>query len=193
MNGILVIAHAPLASALRQCVLHVFPDAGPHVVALDVPPNQPPAETLAQAQQMIALQGAPHTLVLTDVGKDSHDGLTCINVVTVGQLERGAQWAYRIGSGNWTSGTGSQFSLPEGSHVLGNVRVRQTDDAGNTSAEGANSAPFIIDLTAPTAPQAMLAFYKPDGIARVSSQGTVNVAGLEPTATWAYMLIHLAN
>ncbi|MEN9887381.1 MAG: hypothetical protein RL758_1959 [Pseudomonadota bacterium] len=67
MNGILVIAHAPLASALRQCVLHVFPDAGPHIVALDVPPNQPPAETLAQAQQMIALQGAPHTLVLTDV------------------------------------------------------------------------------------------------------------------------------
>jgi predicted MFS family arabinose efflux permease len=27
MNGILIIAHAPLASALRQCVLHVFPDS----------------------------------------------------------------------------------------------------------------------------------------------------------------------
>lgn len=67
MNGILVIAHAPLASALRQCVLHVFPDAGPHVAALDVPPNQPPAETLAQAQQMVALQGLADTLVLTDV------------------------------------------------------------------------------------------------------------------------------
>ncbi|MFN8954276.1 MAG: PTS fructose transporter subunit IIA, partial [Burkholderiales bacterium] len=26
MIGILLIAHAPLASALRQCALHVFPD-----------------------------------------------------------------------------------------------------------------------------------------------------------------------
>jgi PTS system mannose-specific IIA component len=26
MNAILLIAHAPLANALRQCALHVFPD-----------------------------------------------------------------------------------------------------------------------------------------------------------------------
>lgn len=67
MNGILVIAHAPLASALRQCVLHVFPDAGEAVQALDVPPNQPPDETLANARHMMALHGAAHYLVLTDV------------------------------------------------------------------------------------------------------------------------------
>lgn len=77
MNGILVIAHAPLASALRQCVLHVFPDAGGHVSALDVPANQPPAETLAQAQQLLELQGATHHLVLTDVF-----GATPCNVAT---------------------------------------------------------------------------------------------------------------
>ena len=58
---------ATISAALRQCVLHVFPDAGGHVSALDVPPNQPPSETLAQARQLIALQGAPHTLVLTDL------------------------------------------------------------------------------------------------------------------------------
>ena len=28
MNAILLIAHAPLANALRQCALHVFPDCG---------------------------------------------------------------------------------------------------------------------------------------------------------------------
>ena len=67
MNGILVIAHAPLASALRQCVLHVFPDADQAVQALDVPPNQPPDETLANARQMMALHGAQEYLVLTDV------------------------------------------------------------------------------------------------------------------------------
>jgi PTS system mannose-specific IIA component len=67
MNGILVIAHTPLASALRQCVLHVFPDAEQAVQALDVPPNQPPDETLANAQQMLALHQAGQFLVLTDV------------------------------------------------------------------------------------------------------------------------------
>ena len=48
-NGILIIAHAPLASALRQCVLHVFADAEPALVAFDVQPNMPPEETLAGA------------------------------------------------------------------------------------------------------------------------------------------------
>jgi PTS system ascorbate-specific IIA component len=67
MNGILVIAHEPLASALRQCVLHVFPDAAPNVAALDVPAQQAPEVTLEQARRVIAQLGAPHTLVLTDI------------------------------------------------------------------------------------------------------------------------------
>lgn len=67
MNGILVIAHAPLASALRQCVLHVFPDSEQAVYALDVPPNQPPEETLAAARLMMDLDEAEQFLVLTDV------------------------------------------------------------------------------------------------------------------------------
>lgn len=67
MNGILIIAHAPLASALRQCVLHVFPDADTAVGALDVPANAPPEETLAQARVLDAQLGTHQTLVLTDV------------------------------------------------------------------------------------------------------------------------------
>lgn len=67
MNSIFLIAHAPLATALRQCVLHVFPDSADDVVALDVQPNMPPDETLAQARVMMAQGKAPNTLVLTDV------------------------------------------------------------------------------------------------------------------------------
>lgn len=66
-NGILIIAHTPLASALRQCVLHVFPDDAAGVVAFDVQPNVPTEETLAGAVQALALLKAPQTLVLTDV------------------------------------------------------------------------------------------------------------------------------
>jgi PTS system mannose-specific IIA component len=67
MNGIFIIAHAPLASALRQCVLHVFPDNPAGVVALDVQPNFPPEETLAQARIVFKHMGTSHALVLTDV------------------------------------------------------------------------------------------------------------------------------
>ena len=67
MNGIFIIAHAPLATALRQCVLHVFPDNPAGVVALDVQSNTPPEETLAQARILFSQMGTSHTLVLVDV------------------------------------------------------------------------------------------------------------------------------
>lgn len=67
MNGILIIAHTPLASALRQCVLHVFPDSADAVMALDVQPNVPPEETQAQARAMIRQMGMQGVLILTDV------------------------------------------------------------------------------------------------------------------------------
>ena len=66
-TSILIIAHAPLAHALRECALHVFPDCGAAVAALDVQPNEPPEETLAQARILLQQLGVDSTLVLTDV------------------------------------------------------------------------------------------------------------------------------
>lgn len=66
-NGIFIIAHAPLASALRQCVLHVFPDAAEALAILDVQPNMPAEETLAAAQMTLSLLNKPRTLILTDL------------------------------------------------------------------------------------------------------------------------------
>lgn len=65
MNQILIIAHAPLASALKACALHVFPDSEAAVAALDVPPNVPLSESAAQARAM--LSHGQDTLLLTDV------------------------------------------------------------------------------------------------------------------------------
>jgi PTS system ascorbate-specific IIA component len=71
MNAILIIAHAPLAHALRTCALHVFPDCGPDVAAIDVQPNLPPEETLAMARiamdQLVRPRPASGVLVLTDI------------------------------------------------------------------------------------------------------------------------------
>lgn len=66
-NGIFIIAHAPLASALRQCVLHVFPDSADKVGVFDVQPSVPPEETLAGARQAMTLLNAAEVLVLTDI------------------------------------------------------------------------------------------------------------------------------
>ncbi len=66
-TGILIIAHAPLASALRACVLHVFPDTATGVLALDVAPESSTQATQEQAMAMLAQLNTPQTLVLTDV------------------------------------------------------------------------------------------------------------------------------
>ncbi len=66
-NSILIIAHAPLAQALRSCALHVFPELGEAVMALDVQPNVPPEESLAAARIAMANAGTARTLVLTDL------------------------------------------------------------------------------------------------------------------------------
>jgi mannose PTS system EIIA component len=71
MNAILLIAHAPLANALRSCALHVFPDCGSSVMAIDVQPNLSPEETLGTARialdQLSRLPNVRGVLVLADI------------------------------------------------------------------------------------------------------------------------------
>ena len=67
MNAVLLIAHAPLAHALRECALHVFADAGDDTGALDVDAHEPPEQTLARAQALRARWGERPVLVLSDV------------------------------------------------------------------------------------------------------------------------------
>ena len=64
---ILLIAHAPLAHALRECALHVLADSAMEVLTLDVLPEAAPEATLAAAQQMLYPEADRPTLVLTDV------------------------------------------------------------------------------------------------------------------------------
>lgn len=75
MTTILVIAHAPLASALRSCAAHVFPEDVHCVQVLDVPATDQVDTLLAQAQAMLPPAG--EALVLTDVF-----GATPANVAT---------------------------------------------------------------------------------------------------------------
>jgi PTS system ascorbate-specific IIA component len=65
--NILLIAHAPLAKALRECALHVYPDCAEEVAALDVLPNEDPETTLTKAEHLRGGFGDAQTLVLTDI------------------------------------------------------------------------------------------------------------------------------
>ena len=66
-SGLLIIAHSPLASALRECVLHVFPDGADVVAAVDIRSDQPMDELIAESRKALADLGTAHTLVFTDV------------------------------------------------------------------------------------------------------------------------------
>lgn len=66
MPGLLIIAHAPLASTLKQVAAHVFPHQG-GLEAVDVLPHQPPEVAEAAARALLDVVRDPDALVLTDV------------------------------------------------------------------------------------------------------------------------------
>lgn len=68
MVRILIIAHAPLASALLTVARHAYPEGTGHVEALDVAPEVGQDVVEAQARRLLAAHDDDSdTLVLTDV------------------------------------------------------------------------------------------------------------------------------
>lgn len=69
MAGLLIIAHAPLASALRDVAVHTFPDCASTLAVLDVHPQMAPEEVQTRGAAMIKALQAQHaeTLILADV------------------------------------------------------------------------------------------------------------------------------
>lgn len=66
-NRILIMAHAPLASALRECALHVYPECAAEVIAIDVLAHAQPEATLAKALDAAGAALDNGLLVLTDI------------------------------------------------------------------------------------------------------------------------------
>ena len=68
MVGILILAHAPLASAFVTAARHVYKSAPEHLEAIDMQPDQNTDEVISLAKQAIArLDLGDGVLVLTDV------------------------------------------------------------------------------------------------------------------------------
>lgn len=64
MSKLLIVAHAPLASALRAVAAHAFPDQAESVSAIDIAPDQPEPEDVVR-RSLDALAGND-VLLLTD-------------------------------------------------------------------------------------------------------------------------------
>jgi PTS system mannose-specific IIA component len=67
MPGLLIIAHAPLASSLKVVAQHTFPDCGCCLEALDVLPDEPIEEIEVRARALLAQVSNPDALIFTDV------------------------------------------------------------------------------------------------------------------------------
>ena len=67
MPGILIIAHAPLASALKAVAQHISPDGTLALEVLDVTPEMGEDEVEAAARPLLERVRSPDALVLTDV------------------------------------------------------------------------------------------------------------------------------
>jgi mannose PTS system EIIA component len=67
MSGLLIVAHAPFASALKAVAAHVYPDDLARIAALDVPASWSVDEVEAAGRLLLEGVRDPQALILCDV------------------------------------------------------------------------------------------------------------------------------
>jgi mannose PTS system EIIA component len=67
MTFLLLIAHAPLATALKAVAEHTFPECARQLAALDVTPDMSADAVEQAARALLAASGQSETLILADV------------------------------------------------------------------------------------------------------------------------------
>jgi len=130
---------------------------------------------------------APTLALHADTGSAADDGRSKDGRIDVVLAADVASWEYSTnGGGSWQAGSGTSFTLVAGSYAAGQVRVRQTDIAGNISAAAANATALDID-TSVDAPGFALAddsgASASDGVTR---DGAVDVSLASDVAGWEY-------
>jgi mannose PTS system EIIA component len=67
MLGFVIIAHAPLATALKTVCMHALPECVQTLEVLDVPADMPPEEIESRTRALLERVALPDALVFTDV------------------------------------------------------------------------------------------------------------------------------
>lgn len=129
----------------------------------------------------------PSFALTNDTGQFNSDGISSDGRVSVFGLETSANWAYSTDGGNsWNDGSGTSFTLAEGTYAIGAVKVQQTDKAGNVGTSDANAAAITIDQTIATPKLTLTNDTGASNSDGISSDGRVTVSGLEAGASWQY-------
>ena len=130
---------------------------------------------------MTGTNDAP-TLSYIDTGSSNTDAITNSAAMSVSSLEASATWQYQVDGGIWQTGTGTTFTMSEGTH---DYNVRQKDTLNNVSAT--TSKTVTLDTVAPNAAGVTLASdtgaSNTDG---ATNNGTVNVSLSSDTNNWQY-------
>jgi hypothetical protein len=108
---------------------------------------------------------APSFALASDTGTSDSDGITNDATVTVTLDDDVASWEFSLDGGStWLTGSGSSFELgANATYAIGDIQVRQTDEAGNTSDIISNDSAITVDTTAPAAASEDAIVWSDDG------------------------------
>ena len=124
---------------------------------------------------------APTVRLVSDTGRSATDRITREGALAVAGVESGARLEYSIDAGrSWTAA----FTAREG---VNQVRVRQTDMAGNVSA-ASYTFRFTLDTIAPIPSVSLLNATGSSGSAVSTKDGRLRVRGIEPGAWKQYSI-----
>jgi hypothetical protein len=158
------------------------------VKQIDLAGNNSAEGTIAAAITVdTSVPVAPTPALAFDTGSSNSDRITSNGLVNVTGIEPGSTWQFSTNNGgSWNPGTGSSFTLPASTYLANTIRVRQTDVAGNTSAEGAITSAITIDQSAAAPTPTLAVDTGSSNSDRITSNGLVNVTGIEPGSTWQF-------
>ena len=139
---------------------------GSEIVAVDATltdaaGNQSGAATTLELKRIDTTAPIAPSLELDTDTNIQGDGITTDTTVNVTGLEVDATWEFLLPFTTWNTGTGTSFELEDGtefggspyiSYGSGNIKVRQTDDAGNVSSINELPGNVTIDAVPPNQP-----------------------------------------
>ena len=128
----------------------------------------------------------PTATLAFDTGSSATDGKTSNGLINVTDLESGSTWKYSLDGGlNWVEGTGTTFTLLDGSYAAGQIQIEQKDIAGNTSISRLGE--IIVDQTLST-PVLSIKDLGSNTSDNLTSDPKVYVSDIEAGSIWEYSL-----
>jgi hypothetical protein len=134
----------------------------------------------------------PSLALNSDTGSSAVDHITSDNIVNVTSLSADiASWQYSTDAGaTWHAGSGTSFTLAEGTYAIGDIRVTQTDIAGNVSTAGTNATAVTYDHTVAAPSFALNSDTGSSAVDHITSDNLVNVTLAADVASWQYSTDH---